>query len=67
MLDMVKDELRRVHDALEDMWLDLELDDGYLASLQGTYNCAESLFDSGNLEAAQYWLHQFWIKLGDSQ
>jgi hypothetical protein len=66
MLDMVRDELSRVHNTLEDMWLDLDLDDNYLASLQGTYNCAESLFDSGKLEAAQYWLHQFWIKLGDS-
>jgi hypothetical protein len=63
---MVRDELSRVHNTLEDMWLDLDLDDNYLASLQGTYNCAESLFDSGKLEAAQYWLHQFWIKLGDS-
>lgn len=67
MLDMVKDELSRVHDVLEDMWLDLELDEGYLASLQGLYNCAEILFDSGKPEAAFYWLNQFWLNLGDSQ
>lgn len=63
MLDTLKDEMQQVHDALEDMWLDLSLDHGYLTDLQTLYNCAESLFDSGNLEGAQYWIHHFWNSL----
>ena len=67
MLDMVKEEIREVHNILEDMWTDLTWDHGYLESLQGIYTQAESLVDAGKMEAAQYWLGRFWIKLGESQ
>lgn len=63
MLDTLKDEMQQVREALEDMWLDLSLDHDYLDDLQKLYDCAESLFDSGNLEAAQYWIHHFWTSL----
>jgi len=67
MLDIVKEEIREVHNVLEDMWTDLTWDHGYLESLQELYTLAESLVDGGHLEAAQYWLGRFWIKLGESQ
>jgi hypothetical protein len=67
MLDIVKEEMRQVREAIDDMWLDLTYDLDYLENLQSLYTLAESLVDGGHLEAAQYWLGHFWIKLGDSQ
>lgn len=60
---MLEEELREAHDILEDMWLDLSLNPGYLERLQHIYNKAESLVEMGQTEQAQEGISLFWVAL----
>lgn len=65
MLEMIQEEIRRAHDILEDMWLDLSFSHDYVENLQAIYTQAETLVDHGDYKSAHYWLNRFWINAGE--